>query len=180
MFERFTVDARGVVVGAQDEARALRHRYIGTEHLLLSMLANDCVGGELLIARGMSADGARRVLRDGNGPDPLDPEALATLGIDLNQVRRVAEEQFGPGALAPATKPMPTGHIPFTKRAKKVLELSLREAVAMNSNSINSGHLLLGVIREDGGLAIRLIRDAGVDVDELAAAARVRAGDKAA
>src|ERR1700710_1046280 len=108
MFERFTGEARNVVTTAQDEARALRHPYIGTEHLLLAMLSTDGVGGELLTARGMDADAVRQQVRGWDGADSkLDPEALATLGIDLDKVRRAAEERFGPGALAANAKPMP-------------------------------------------------------------------------
>jgi ATP-dependent Clp protease ATP-binding subunit ClpA len=182
MFERFTGEARDVVANAQDEARALRHPFIGTEHLLLAMLTTEGVGGELLTARGMDADAVRRQLRewDGGADSNLDPEALATLGIDLDEVRRAAEERFGPGALAANARPMPKGHIPFTRRAKKVLELALYEAGDLNSNSINSGHMLLGVIREKSGIGARLIRDAGIDVDELSAECRVRAAHRAA
>ena len=92
MFERFTPQARHVVVLAQEEARRLNHNYIGTEHILLGLL------GE----RGI----ARRVLE--------------TLGMTLDGVRQEVTDLVGPG------KKTPTGHIPFTPRAKKVLELSLR------------------------------------------------------
>jgi ATP-dependent Clp protease ATP-binding subunit ClpA len=181
MFERFSGEARNVVSTAQDEARSLRHQFIGTEHLLLAMLTTDGVGGDLLKARGLSADAVRQQLREWEGPDPrLDPDALATLGIDLDAVRRAAEDQFGPGALAANAKPMPKGHIPFSKRAKRVLELSLREAISLNSNSINSGHVLLGIIREESGVGAGLIRSAGVDVDQLSAESRVRAAQQAA
>lgn len=119
------------------------------------MLTHDGVGGELLKARGMCVDAVRRQLREWGGrTGRLDPDALATPGIDLSDVRRAAERQFGPGALEPHARPMPQGHIRFSKRAKKVLELALREAVALNSNSINSGHLLLGVIREGAASAL--------------------------
>ena len=60
-----------------------------------------------------------------------------------------------------------TGHIPFTPRAKKVLELSLREALALKSRSITDGHLLLGLIREGQGLAAKILHDRGVDLPAL-------------
>ena len=179
MFERFGAQARAVVAGAQDEARALRHGFIGTEHLLLSLLAHDCVGGQVLHARGMTADAARDRLRRYAGPE-LDAAALATLGIDLDKVRRVTEERFGPGALDAKTRRIPCGHIPFTKRAKKVLELSVREATALDSGEINSAHLLLGLLQDRTGLGARLVRDAGVDVEDAAAEARIRASQRAA
>jgi ATP-dependent Clp protease ATP-binding subunit ClpA len=178
MFEKFTREARTVVAGAQDEARALRNPQIGTEHLLLAMLAHDDLAGRLLGEYGVTADAVRDRLQS---PDAsLDPDALAVLGIDLGEVRRAAEEQFGPGALAAKAVPMPPGHIPFSKGGKKVLELALREAVALRSDSINSGHLLLGLIREDAGRGAQLIRDACVDLEALQAEARVRAGRPAA
>jgi ATP-dependent Clp protease ATP-binding subunit ClpA len=181
MFERFTPDARGAVARAQDEARALRHPFIGTEHLLVAMLTDDCLAGQLLQARGMSADTTRETMRtSGRSDTGLDPAALATLGIDLEAVRLAAEEQFGPGALAANARPMPRGHLPFTKQSKKVLELAVREAVAADSGEINSGHVLVGIIAEGDGLGACLIRDAGIDVDELRAEARRQAAHRAA
>ncbi|MGI8666005.1 MAG: Clp protease N-terminal domain-containing protein [Jatrophihabitans sp.] len=181
MFERFTGRARTVVAGAQDEARNLRQPFIGTEHLLLSLLAHEGLGQELLVARGMTAEATRTRLRAEEDPDGrLDPAALATLGIDLGQVRRAAEQQFGPGALSAGAKPMPQGHLPFNKQAKKVLELAVREAMAAHCQTINSGHLLLGVLAEGDGLGARLILEAGVQAAELTAEARLRAGQQAA
>jgi len=168
MFERFTTQARQVVVLAQEEARQLRHGWIGTEHLLLGLLGED--GGaarQALRERGLQAATVRQrviALVDGG----LDPQALATLGIDLDQVREATEAAFGPGALD-ARGPLPTGHIPFSKRAKKVLELALREAVRLKHNDIGPGHLLLGLLREGSGLAARIIAEAGIDQDDLRA-----------
>ncbi len=178
MFERFTTDARAAVMTAQQEARALRHPVIGTEHLVLGMLGTECLGGRLLRTRGMSATVARRRLQ--GSADGLDPGALAAIGVDLDAVRRVVEERFGTGALGAAPTTMPRGHLRLTKRAKKVLELALREAVATDAGEINSGHLLLGVIAEPQCLGARLIGDAGVDVDALRGEARIRAAHRAA
>ena len=179
MFERFTTEARNVVAGSQDEARALRNPHIGPDHLLLAMLSHDSIGGGLVQSRGMDAVTVRDRLREGDGPDSrLDPDALATLGIDLDAVRQAAEAQFGPGALAPNARPMPHGHIPFSPAAKKVLELAVREATAGNSRSINSGHLLLGLLAE--GSVERLIVAAGIDLDELGHQTRIAAAQQAA
>lgn len=173
MFERFTGEARTVVAGAQDEARTLRDPFIGPEHMLLAMVSHDSVGGELLRGHDVTADALRQRLRDDEGPDSrLDPEALASLGIDLNAVRLAAETQFGPGALAPHARPMPHGHIPFSPTAKKVLELAVREAVADTSTSINSAHLLLGLLADKR--AVALLDDHGVDVHVLGAQAAAR------
>src|SRR5947207_9407082 len=119
MFERFTERARRVVVLAQEEARALNHNYIGTEHILLGLVY------------------------DGEG---VAAEALESLGISLEAVRLQVEEIIGRGASAS------TGHIPFTPRAKKVLELSLREALQLGHDYIGTEHILLGLIREGEGV----------------------------
>jgi|SRR6266516_4743936 len=142
MFERFTEQARHSVVLAQDEARRLRHGYIGTEHLLLGLLAiGDGVAARTLEQLGVDLETARTdVARAiGVGHDRLgeaDAEALRALGIDLDEVRRRVEEEFGPRALDWPTMTCrrgpraPTGRIPFTPRAKKVLELALRKGHA--------------------------------------------------
>jgi ATP-dependent Clp protease ATP-binding subunit ClpA len=171
MFERFSDEARLVVRNAQEEARRLRHPLIGTEHLLLALAsANEGPGSQALHGRGLDAAGLRRRVVDIVGPpgDELDPQALATLGIDLEEVRRVTEASFGPGALeSRGRKPAPSGHIPFSKRAKTVLELSLREALRLGHNHIGDGHILLGLIREGEGVAAKAIVEAGVDLTDL-------------
>lgn len=168
MFERFTEEAREVVQNAQEEARRLRHRQIGTEHLLLAMAeAAEGPGSQALRDRGLDPADLRRRVVGVVGPPAgeLDPQALATLGIDLDEVRRVTEASFGPGALdARGDKPAPPGHIPFSKRAKKVLELSLREALRLGHKHIGGGHILLGLIREGEGLAAQVLVDAGADL----------------
>ena len=97
MFERFTERARQVVVLAQDEARALKHNYIGTEHILLGLLREE----EGLAAR-----------------------VLESLDITVEEVRAQVARIVGQG------DEVTTGQIPFTPRAKKVLELALREALS--------------------------------------------------
>ncbi|MEA5635862.1 MAG: ATP-dependent Clp protease ATP-binding subunit, partial [Cutibacterium granulosum] len=132
MFERFSDRARRVVVLAQDEAKALNHNYIGTEHLLLGLVSE----GEGVAAK-----------------------ALTSLGISLEAVRAQVEEIIGRGTTTP------TGHIPFTPRAKKVLELSLREALQMNHSYIGTEHLLLGLIREGEGVAAQVLIRLGADLN---------------
>ena len=132
MFERFTDRARRVVVLAQDEAKALNHNYIGTEHLLLGLISE----GEGVAAK-----------------------ALESLDISLEAVRAQVEEIIGHGTSTP------TGHIPFTPRAKKVLELSLREALQMNHSYIGTEHILLGLIREGEGVAAQVLIRLGADLN---------------
>ncbi len=176
MFERFADEARNAVVAAQREASALDHGWIGTEHLLLALLA-DGDGRAARVLRDFAVDAAwargevERIV--GRGDPDLDADALATLGIDLDAVRERVERTFGPGALARrrGRRGVCTGgHVPFTPRAKKVLELSLREAVARGDRSIGSEHVLLGLAREGDGAAGRILRSRGVDGDTVRAA----------
>ena len=184
MFERFADDARQAVRLSQEEARRMRHPYIGTEHLLLALLdEGHGPAAQALIDHGVTLkDLHGRIARlTTPGDDALDPDALAVIGIDLDQVRQATEASFGPGALAPkARRAMPKGHIPFTKRAKKVLELSLRESLALGHKYIGSGHILLGMLREGEGLAVRVLMGAGVDLTALRADLTRRIPPKAA
>ncbi len=177
MFERFTHEARNVVIGAPVEARALRHPRIGTEHLLLSMLAQAGTAARVLGEHGIGHAAVQEAVRTLGTADDLDADALGTLGIDLDAVRDRVEEAFGPGALDERPPDRSTGargpggwwsgHIPFSPRAKKVLELSLREALAMRSGSITDVHILLGLLRDGDGLAMEVLRDRGVDPGRL-------------
>src|SRR5919108_5308697 len=126
MFERFTERARQVVVLAQDEARAFKHNYIGTEHLLLGLLREE---------EGLAA----RVL------DALD--------VTIEEVRAQVARIIGQG------DEFKTGQIPFTPRAKKVLELALREALSLGHDYIGTEHILLGIARENEGVAARILLD---------------------
>jgi ATP-dependent Clp protease ATP-binding subunit ClpA len=169
MFERFTSEARETVVGAQWEARRLHHGRIGTEHLLLALLTQDTPSTAVLARHGLTHDSVTETIRGYQGGDDLDADALTTLGIDLDAVRDRVEATFGPGALdaAPRRGEGPGGHIPFSPRAKKVLELALREAIAMKAKSIRDGHIALGLLREGEGLAMKALADRGVDTAAL-------------
>jgi ATP-dependent Clp protease ATP-binding subunit ClpC len=132
VFERFTEPARQVVVLAQDEARELKHNYIGTEHLLLGLIREE---------RGLAA------------------RVLGSLGVTLEGVRAQVGRIIGLG------DDVTTGEIPFTPRTKKVLELSLREALALGHNYIGTEHVLLGIVAEGEGVACRILLDFGVSSD---------------
>jgi ATP-dependent Clp protease ATP-binding subunit ClpA len=167
MFERFTSEARQTVVGAQEEARRLHAARIGTEHLLLALLAQEGSASAAALARhGLVHDSVAETIR-GYGTAELDAEALTTLGIDLDAVRDRVEATFGPGALERVSGRAAADHIPFSPRAKKVLELSLREAIALKSKSIADGHIALGLLREGEGLAMKVLHDRGIDTPEL-------------
>ena len=174
MLERFTSEARATVVGAQQEARRLGAERIGTEHLLLGLLEQDGPAAAVLTGHGLTQDAVAAAIVAHTGGDELDAEALSTLGIDLDAVRSTVEEVFGPGALeGPGSRRrQKRGHIPFTPRAKKVLELSLREALAMGSRTISDGHIALGLLREGQGLAMKVLHDRGIDPQALRAELR--------
>jgi ATP-dependent Clp protease ATP-binding subunit ClpA len=130
VFERFTERARQVVVLAQDEARALKHNYIGTEHILLGLLRQE---------KGLAA------------------RVLESLGVTVEEVRYRVARMIGQG------DEVTQGEIPFTPRAKKVLELSLREAKALQHGYIGTEHILLGIVRENEGVAARILVDFDAD-----------------
>jgi ATP-dependent Clp protease ATP-binding subunit ClpA len=178
MFERFTDQARVAVVTSRTEARSLGHALIGTEHLLLALL-NDPHGlpARLVAEYDLDHDRARHAVVAAHRParsDELDAEALWSIGIDLDLVRELVEESFGTGAFdaAGSRTPKPRG-LRFSPRAKKVLQLALREAIAMRSPVIESGHLLLGLLREGQGLGATVLHGAGVDLSALADRVRV-------
>jgi ATP-dependent Clp protease ATP-binding subunit ClpA len=169
MFERFTDRARKVTVDAQASARRLGHGSIGTEHILLGLLQGDGIAAQVLTGLGVTPAAVEREVLAEVGRGPLgagDAAALGAIGIDLDEVRRRAEASFGPGALywnpdlrcRRARSPFPVGgHIPFSPRAKKVLELSLREALALGHRHIGTEHILLGLVREGEGLAMLVL-----------------------
>src|SRR5688500_13552611 len=134
MFERFTERARQVVVLAQEEARTLKHNYIGTEHILLGLLREE----EGLAAR-----------------------VLESLDITVERVRAQVVRIVGSG------EEVTSGQSPFTPRAKKVLELALREALSLGHNYIGTEHILLGLVRENEGVAARILLDFDADSEKI-------------
>ncbi len=130
LFQRLTDRARRSMALAQDEARLLRHNYIGTEHLLLGLL------------------------HEGDG---VAARALESMGISLDGARGQVKEIIGRGNDSPA------GHIPYTPRAKKVLELSLREALQLGHHYVGTEHVLLGLLREGQGVAAQVLTRLGAE-----------------
>ena len=134
MFERFTESARQVVVLSQEEARTLRHDYIGTEHLLLGLLREE---------------------------DGLAARVLINLGLQVERVRGQIVRIVGSG------EEVRVGQIPFTPRAKRVLELALREALSLGHNHIGPEHILLALGRENESVATRIMRDFDADPEKV-------------
>jgi ATP-dependent Clp protease ATP-binding subunit ClpC len=124
VFERFTDRSRRLVVLAQEEARLLHHDYIGTEHLLLGLLAK---------SEGLAA------------------RALVSCDVHLDAARTEVVEIVGRGASPPS------GHIPFTERAKATLERSLRESLQLGHNYIGTEHILLGLLADSSAVAVRVL-----------------------
>ncbi|MFF1443131.1 Clp protease N-terminal domain-containing protein [Streptomyces sp. NPDC058295] len=125
-FERFTVEARKVVVTAQEEARLLNHHYIGTEHILLGLL---------------------------DAPDSMAAKVLHQLGYDKEAARVDIAAVVKPG-----TQQL-SGHIPFAPRAKKTLDLALREALQLHHTYIGTEHILLALVREGEGVGAKVLAE---------------------
>ena len=113
------------------------------------MLNHDYIGTEHILLG---------LIHEGEG---VAAKALESLGISLEAVRQQVEEIIGQGQQAPS------GHIPFTPRAKKVLELSLREALQLGHNYIGTEHILLGLIREGEGVAAQVLVKLGADLNRV-------------
>ncbi|MBI4678601.1 MAG: ATP-dependent Clp protease ATP-binding subunit [Elusimicrobia bacterium] len=133
MSNRFTERAQRVILIAQEEAKRLNHDYVGTEHILLGLIA---------LGEGVAA------------------QVLANLGVDLRRVRAEIEKIVGTG-----DNVMLLGEIPFTPRAKKVLEYAVEEAQHMGHSYVGTEHLLLGLIREEEGVAARVLENLGLKLE---------------
>ncbi|OZB49486.1 MAG: hypothetical protein B7X40_05215 [Cellulomonas sp. 14-74-6] len=175
MFERFTQDARTAVVLAQELARELHADRIGAEHVLAGAVRSEgSVASRALSCLGAEPSAVAAAVRRRSSTG-LDPDALAALGIDLDAVRARAERLFGVGALdrpAPGRGGRRGNHTPFDPSAKKLLEVALREAVAAGHRRIDTGHLLLAVVRLDDTQAHQVLLGLGLGADEVRAAVR--------
>jgi len=130
LFERFTERARQVVVLACDEARALGHHHIGTEHLLIALLREGGAGA---------------------------PAVLASVGVTADEARAAVIAIVGRGSEGSPRQ------LPFTPRAKRALELGLRQALGLGRREVGPEHLLLALLAESDGVAARILADAGAD-----------------
>ena len=189
MFERFTDKARKVVVAARGQAIEQGDGQIRPVHMLYGLAATDGVAGRVLSALGVDAAAVEREIeRTGSagagapgaaasaGPRDQaadDAEALAAIGIDLDEIKRKIEDNFGPGALerVPLTPRGPlnwTGRLPMNDQAKMSLALALKEVRALHHNYIGTEHLLLGLLRvaeryPRGDFAVVTLPDLGLD-----------------
>ena len=132
-FNSFTPRAQQVIDLAKKEADRFNHPYVGTEHLLLGLIA---------LAEGVAVS------------------VLEGMGVSLEQVRIEVEKAVGQG---PETKVV--GNVPFTPRSKKVLQLSVAEAQALNHSYVGTEHILLGLLREGEGVAAQVLTNMEIDLD---------------
>jgi ATP-dependent Clp protease ATP-binding subunit ClpA len=145
--------------------------HLGSEHLVLGAAQiPESVAGRALRRLGLDAVAVEAAVRS-LPSDDLDDEALASVGIDLGAVRQRAEATFGAGAFdtaAPSARPRRIGaHVPLDAAARKVLETSLREAIRLKRNHIDTGHLLLAAARLDETPAHRVLLALGTTPDAL-------------
>ncbi|HIE11563.1 MAG TPA: ATP-dependent Clp protease ATP-binding subunit, partial [Kiritimatiellae bacterium] len=134
----FTPRAQQVLQLARREAERLNHGYVGTEHLLLGLVA---------LGQGVAV------------------EVLRKMGVDLERVRREVERLVGAGEPTLLPAGAASGNIPFTPRVKKVLALAGSEARALNHSYIGTEHILLGLLREGEGVAARILENLNVDLE---------------
>jgi ATP-dependent Clp protease ATP-binding subunit ClpA len=136
VLERFTPEARRVLVLAEKQARSLNQSFIGTEHLLLGLI------------------------EEGDG---LGAKVLSSLGVSSETVRGKIKETIGPAWSAPVDSP------PLTPRAKRALELSLREALYHGQKYIGTEHMLLGLLRDGEGVGVQVLVSLGTDLTKVRA-----------
>ena len=153
IFNRFTRSARRCVESAVEEARALGHDSVGDEDLLLGVLeADDGVAAEALASVGISLEDAREE------DVRLFAGALASVGVSFEEARRQAGEAFDLRSSA-------SGRLPFSPRAKEALEQSLREALRLRHKEITGEHILLGVLRNEHGTAVKILANLDVPIE---------------
>jgi ATP-dependent Clp protease ATP-binding subunit ClpC len=164
VFDIFTQAAKRAIVLAQDEAIMLGHDFIAAEHLLLGLVGTgDGLAGQVLAEQGATAEQARSLAVDlltadgltaASAAEPAD--ALATIGIDVDDVRRRADETFGRGNFV---FPRPA----YITEAKRAIERSVGEAQALGHGYVGTEHMLLGLLGKEDAPGPRLVRALGLD-----------------
>ena len=155
MFNRFTDKSRKSVEAALEEARMLGHDSVGDEDLLLGILrADDGVAGEALTSLGVTLEDARE------GSVEMLSDALAEIGISLEEVRREAGDAF-------EMRIPPRRRLPLSPRAKKALVGAHKEMRRLGDNYLGTEHVLLGILRNEDGTAVRMLAGMGVSPETL-------------
>jgi ATP-dependent Clp protease ATP-binding subunit ClpC len=137
----FSDRLRSVLSEAREEASRLQHEHVGTEHLLMALLSD--------------------TNRDGGAPPSRGGVVLDVLGVDRSRMKQVLEQTVLRGRL-----PTADDQLSYTSRAKAVLELAMAEARVSKAGTVDTQHLLLGLVREERGIAAQVLLDFGVTVDK--------------
>jgi ATP-dependent Clp protease ATP-binding subunit ClpA len=190
MFERFTADARAIVVDASAHAIRLHHNWIGCEHLLMALASRDDPVGETFRESGVTAEQVEATILHHIGPgqamfDKLDREALAAVGIDVDKVRMAVETNFGPDTLNrvthychPARRRFPPWRrnnrhrrpgMTFTPMAKDCLATALKFAVKSRSGYIGTEHLAQSALSMRSSTVPNILKALDVDTEALRA-----------
>lgn len=166
MFDRFTELAKRAIVASEEAALSMGHDFIGTQHLLLGLASTGGTAGDVLRQHGVELSRARdetaRQLAAAGIPatgGQAARDALARIGIDIAEIQRRADGAFGPGAFR---FPRP----PYSPRAKKALEQTLREAADLGHERIDTEDMLLGILAQSDSVAIAIL--SALDVDAAA------------
>ena len=155
IFNRFTRETHACVEAAVEEARVLGHDTVGDDDLLMGILRTDeGIGATALSSLGVTLEGARE------DSEQMFSDALTSIGISLEQVRREAGDAF-------EMRVPDNRRIPFSLRAKRALEQALREAVRLRNSRIGTEHILLGILRNRDGMAVRILAAMGVSPEAL-------------
>ncbi len=174
MFERFTDDARQVVVLAAEVARARGDLSIEGVHMLAGLAA---AAEPTVVAAGLTRDGIEMAWDEiiaTTGANGIDAEALAGIGIDAAAVRHATDSHFGRGALGRARRRQvrpSTGHLPFSPTLKRAIGCSLAHAQSSRNRDLTSTHLLLGLLDVDDADLLAVLRAADVTPERLRATA---------
>lgn len=183
MFERFTRGARETVIVAQEQARRRGDLWVGTEHLLLALTRQPARLAEMFADAGITYDVVDAAITAHiAATDDADRQALAAIGIDMDRVQETLGAEREPSPLElkidearkrltrnrpPRRRRAPVNALPFTPRAKRALERSLRESLQTKQRIIEPEHIALALVRGDG-VARAVLEDGGADLDELA------------
>jgi ATP-dependent Clp protease ATP-binding subunit ClpC len=150
MFNRFTDKSRRCVQAAWEEARMLGHDSVGDEDLLLGILrAEEGLAAEALSSLGVTLERAR------DESEEMFSNALSSIGISLEEIRQEAGDAF-------EMRIPPGRRLPLSPRAKKVLVRARKEMRRLGDNHLGTEHVLLGILHNEDGTAVRLL--AGMDV----------------
>ena len=154
-FNRFVKESRRCAEAAVEEARSLGHDSVGDEDLLLGILGvDDGVASQALTSLGVTSEAVR------GQSEELLSDALSSIGISLEEARRSAGDAFDPR--------LPNERrIPFSLRAKEALDQALRESLRVGDNRVTPEHILLGILRDPNGTAMKILSRLDVEAGEV-------------